>query len=137
MAKGNKRRSKSIEFPHHSDYSVQEEQGNKQESSQRGIQLPDKVTGETVQGRSGHGQLKSSEQATEMIKSNYQRLRKLLYMEQGRSRIFEECYNCMRRRNNEIAKATNTLHAMMFSGKTFGSRYLITALKRKQRIVDC
>lgn len=127
--RGRREESKGIELPQSSEHSVQEEHGNKQESTQP----PGEVRGEAVVDRSYDGQLTSSQQATEKMKTDYQRLRELLYMEQRRPRIFEkECYRCMRRRNAELAKATNSMREMMFSGKTFGSRYLIAALKKNK-----
>ena len=89
-----------------------------------------KVQDEAVADRSEDRKLRAIQQASEQMKSDYERLRKLLYMEQRRPRIFEkDCTQCLRR-SAKLAAAMNTLHTMMFSGKSFGSRYLLAALKR-------
>ena len=93
----------------------------------------DRVGDEALADRSADELLNASQRAIEPLKADYERLRKLLYMEQRRPRVFEkDCIKCLRRKNAKLAAATNTLRTMMFSGKTFGSRYLLAALKRNK-----
>lgn len=64
----------------------------------------------------------------------YKRIRQLLYMEQRRPRVFEkQCLRCLMQRNRKIEAINNTLQRAMFSGKTFGSRYLLAAIAKNRR----
>lgn len=70
-------------------------------------------------------------QEVQKIVADYERMRKLLRMEQQRPIIFEKnCLVCERRKNRRAAIASQTLRHQMFSGKTFGSRYLLAALDK-------
>ena len=70
----------------------------------------------------------------EELRAKYLRLRELLNMEQRRPRVFEkDCLRCLRRRNEKVNAAKNKLRVLMFSGETFGSRYLLAAIAKNQR----
>ena len=73
-------------------------------------------------------------QSLEELRANYKRVRELLNMEQRRPRVFEkECLRCLRHRNEKVNAAKNKLRVLMFSGETFGSRYLLAAIAKHQR----
>lgn len=84
----------------------------------------------TYKGGEGHVTL-SQDPEVQKIVADYERMRKLLRMEQQRPIIFEKnCLICERRKNRRAAVANQTLRHQMFSGETFGSRYLLAALDK-------
>lgn len=64
------------------------------------------------------------------VKADCQRLREMLYYEQRLPKYIQvDCLECLRRRQ----VAHESLKTRMFSGTSFGSRYLLAALKNKQQ----
>lgn len=65
-----------------------------------------------------------------------QQLRGRLYEEQQKPRVFHsECVQCQSKREAKIMDAKQSLHYMMYSGESFGSRYLLAALAAKKMSV--
>ena len=55
-------------------------------------------------------------------------------MEKRRPRVFEkDCLRCLRRKNEKVNAAKNKLQVLMYSGETFGSRYLLATIAKHQR----
>lgn len=91
-AQWKEKRKKATELPPPTQVSLLEAQGTTQEDTR----VLDEVRDEAHTDRSADEQLRASQQAAEKLKADYERLRKLLYMEQRRPRIFEkECCRCL------------------------------------------
>ena len=127
---------KDSELPRASKDSLPVSQGYQQEEDTHALYEARTEDHNTDESEHNDEKPTSSRQTTsmEMLKADNERLRRLLDMEQRRPRILEkECYECVRRRNTGIAAGRDSLHQMMFSGKTFGSRYLLAAINKNNQ----